>query len=256
MTADFSRHARQVVMPEVGVDGQAALRDAAVLVLGLGGLGSPAALYLAGAGVGRLTLLDRDRVELSNLQRQTLYTEADVGRRKCEAAADRLRALDASLELRALDAVPMPTGQTSAEDEHAALLALVANVDVVLDCSDNFPTRFALNAACLAARRPLISGAAIRDQGQVLLIDPRRGGGCYACLYPEAGEAAERCEEAGVWGPLVGVIGSLQAQMALQCLLGRPPEAGVLHRFSVADWQWRRSPVSRDPQCAHCRLPG
>lgn len=249
---DFRRYARQVVLPEVGVDGQAMLRDATVLILGLGGLGSPAALYLAAAGVGRLRLLDRDRVELSNLQRQLLYSEADIGRKKVDAAIDRLRTLDAGLDVAAIEPAPFDAEPEAAQ---ATLRTWLGDVDLVLDCSDNFPTRFALNAACVAARRPLVSGAAIRDQGQVLLIDPRRGSGCYACLYPEAGEAAERCEDAGVYGPLVGTIGSLQAQMALQCLLGRPPEAGVLHRFNARDWQWRQARIRRDPHCPHCGNP-
>jgi molybdopterin/thiamine biosynthesis adenylyltransferase len=240
---DFSRHARQVVLPQVGVDGQAALYDARVLVIGLGGLGSPAAMYLAAAGVGSLTLADRDRVERSNLQRQLLYGEADVGRRKTEAAAARLRALDQTLE------VQVHEGRLTPED----LAHMVRAADVVLDCTDNFPTRFAINAACVAARRPLVVGAAIRDQGQVFLVDPRVADApCYACLYPEAGESAERCEDAGVYGPLVGIIGSLQAQMTLQLLLGQSPAPGVLHSFDAGAWRWHQARAQRDPACAIC----
>ncbi|MDP3858209.1 MAG: HesA/MoeB/ThiF family protein [Stagnimonas sp.] len=242
MSQDLRRHARQVVLPEVGVAGQQLLRDSSALVLGLGGLGSPAALYLAAAGVGRLVLADRDRVEASNLQRQILYAEADIGRRKLDAAADRLRAQDSALRVETLD------GDTELE----RLPLAIASVDVVLDCSDNFPTRFALNRLCLAARKPLVSGAAIRLEGQVAAFDLRRGGPCYACLYPDTGEVAEACEDAGVLGPVVGVIGAMQALLALQLLLGQGEVAGWLQHWDARRLDWRKLKLIRDPACPHC----
>lgn len=242
MSQDLRRHARQVVLPEVGVAGQQLLRDSSALVLGVGGLGSAAALYLAAAGLGRLVIADRDRVEASNLQRQILYSESDIGRLKLDAAAARLRAQDSSLKVETLDGAI----------ELERLPAVIAGVDVVLDCSDNFPTRFALNRLCLAARKPLVSGAAIRLEGQVAAFDLRRGGPCYACLYPDAGEAAEACEDAGVLGPVVGVIGAMQALLALQLLLGQGDNAGWLHTWDARRLDWRKLRLVRDPACPHC----
>lgn len=238
----FARYARQVVLREVGVNGQQLLRDSSALLIGVGGLGSIAAMYLAGAGLGRLLLSDIDRVELSNLQRQLLYRHADVGRTKLEAAAAQLAAYngDCEVELR-----PGPL-------DDAALLAAVRQVDVVLDCSDNFPTRFQLNAACVAARKPLVSGAAIRLEGQLAVFDSARGSACYACLYSEGGETAEACEEAGVLGPVVGTIASLQATAALKLLLGIGDDAGSLHLFDAASLAWRRLKLPRDPACPVC----
>ena len=236
---DLRRHARQVVLPEVGVAGQTALRDSRVLVVGLGGLGCPAARYLAGAGVGTLLLADRDRVESSNLPRQTLYNEADIGRLKVDAAIDHLRAVDARLQLQGLHTPE-------------ATLAALPTVDVVLDCTDNFPTRFALNAACVKARVPLVSGAAIRWEGQVAAFDLRRGGPCYACLYPDQGEAAETCEDAGILGPVVGVVGAMQALLALQILLGQLEALGQLRVWDARRGDWRKLSLARDPHCPLC----
>lgn len=235
---ELARYARQIVLPEIGVAGQTALRDSRVLLVGLGGLGCPAARYLAGAGIGQLLLADRDRVEASNLPRQTLYTQADVGRLKVDAAIAHLAAVDASVELQAVH---------TAE----ATLAAVHAVDVVLDCTDNFEARFALNAACVAARVPLVSGAAIRWEGQVAAFDLRRGGPCYACLYPNTGELAEACEDAGIAGPVVGVVGAMQALLALQLLLGQPVHS-LLHRWDALKGDWRKLKLIRDPHCPHC----
>lgn len=239
---NLRRHARQVVLPEVGVAGQQTLAASRVLIVGCGGLGSAAALYLAAAGVGTLHLMDRDRVEASNLQRQILYREGDVGRLKTEAALTTLGRLDSRLHLQAWPAAE------NADDWCSAVQA----VDLVLDCTDNFPSRFAVNAACVAAGKPLVSGAAIRWQGQVALFDTRAGSGCYACLYPEAGEAAEACEDAGVLGPVVGVVGSLQALLALQWLLGERTVAGWLHCWDAHRNDWRKLRVRPDPDCPQC----
>ena len=237
--SDLARYARQILLREVGVAGQNVLRDSSVLVLGLGGLGSAAAQYLAAAGVGRMVIADRDVVDLSNLQRQILYAQSDVGRAKPDAAADRLRALNRETEFELC------------KDE--AWRDVVAHVDVVLDCSDNFPTRFAVNECCVRARKPLVSGAAIRFEGQLAVFDARRSDSpCYACLYPQQGDVAETCEEAGVLGPTVGMIGSLQALAALKLLLGIGDDVGRLHLWNAIDMSWKTTKVPRDPRCAVC----
>lgn len=243
---DFARYSRQVILREVGVHGQALLRDSTALLVGCGGLGCAAAPYLAGAGMGQIILADGDVVDASNLQRQILYRQADLGRPKAEVAATALRALNPQVQVSA------EVGRVDAQ----SLPALLADVDVVLDCSDNFPTRFAVNAACVAARRPLVSGAAIRFDGQLAVFDLRRGGPCYACLYPPAGgEVAETCEEAGVLGPVVGVIGAQQALAALKLLLGLGVEAGTLQIWDARTADWRRLSIARDPACPVCGTP-
>lgn len=243
--SDFARYSRNIVLREVGVNGQQLLRDSTALIIGVGGLGSAAALYLAGAGLGRLLLSDRDRVDTSNLQRQILFRSADVGRAKLDAAADTLRALNAECEIECL---PGPL-------EGTALASAVRSADIVLDCSDNFPTRSALNAACVAARKPLVSGAAIRFEGQLALFDSARGSACYACLYPDTGEAQETCEEAGVLGPSVGVVGSLQALVAIKRLLGIGDDAGRLHLWDALHLSWRSLNIPKDPHCPVCGNP-
>jgi molybdopterin/thiamine biosynthesis adenylyltransferase len=238
----LSRYARQIVLPEVGVNGQQLLQDSAALIVGLGGLGSVASLYLAGAGVGRLSLIDHDRVDASNLQRQVLYTQADVGQPKSEAARCRLSALNPEIEVIAR------SGVADAE----SLKPLVAAADIVLDCSDNFPTRFAINAACVAARKPLVSAAAIRFEAQLAVFDPARGGPCYGCLFPDTGETQERCEDAGVLGPVVGVAGSQQALLALRRLLGTGDDSGRLWLWDAKLLSWRTITIARDPNCSIC----
>lgn len=243
MSADFSRYSRQVSLREVGVHGQQLLLDSSVLVVGLGGLGSVAALYLAGAGVGRLLLSDRDRVDASNLHRQVLYVREDVGRSKTAAAVHRLAALNPEVVLEPHE------GRLTPE----SLAQMVADVDVVLDCTDNFPTRFAINAACVRARKPLVSGAAIRFEGQLALFDARRAdAACYACVFPVEGEGQETCEEAGIMGPVVGVIGSLQAHLALGLLLGHGDQTNRLRTWDAKKLNWREIALRRDPQCPVC----
>jgi len=244
VTEDFSRYSRQVILREVGVHGQQLLRDSAALVIGLGGLGSVASLYLAGAGIGRLLVSDRDRVEPSNLQRQVLYAREDVGRPKTEAARARLAALNPDVAVEAFEGRLEP----------ARLAAMVGAADVVLDCTDNFPTRFSINAECVRAKKPLVSGAAIRFEGQLAVFDPRRAdGACYACLFPQAGEGQETCEEAGVLGPVVGTIGSLQALAALKLLLGRSEDVNRLRIWNALDMSWKNVVLTRDPQCTVCK---
>lgn len=234
--SDLSRYSRQIVLREVGVNGQQLLRDSTVLVVGLGGLGSTAALYLAGAGIGRLLLCDRDRVDASNLQRQILYIQNDIGRPKTEAACERLAALNKDVALETLE----PDG----------IEAAVKRADVVLDCTDNFPSRFALNALCVKALKPLVSGAAIRFEGQLAVFDLRQSTSpCYACLYASSGETQETCEEAGILGPVAGVIGSAQALAALQLLLGIGEDAGRLRIWNARTMEWKPLTVPRDPHC-------
>lgn len=237
----FSRH---LVLPGFGASGQEKLAKARVLLVGLGGLGSPAALYLAAAGVGTLMLNDFDRVDLSNLQRQILYASADAGTAKTTAAAGTLNALNPQCRLelldRRLDEKELPT--------------VLHNVAVVLDGSDNFGTRFAVNAACVRARRPLISGAAIRYAGQVTVFDAREfSSPCYACLYPESGEALENCRSNGILSPLVGVIGSLMAVEAIKLITGiGRPLVGRLWRMDARTSEASISLLKRDPTCPVC----
>lgn len=235
---DFARYSRQVILREVGVNGQQLLQDSTVLVIGLGGLGSVAAQYLAAAGIGRLIVADRDRVELSNLQRQILYRQTDLGRDKAAAASAALVALNPQVRIES------GYGESWRES--------VKQADVVLDCTDNFSTRFAINLACVQARKPLVSGAAIRFEGQLAVFDSRAGGPCYACLYPQAGENQETCEEAGILGPVAGVIGSLQALAAIKLLLGIGKDQDRLHLWDAHELQWRALKIERDPQCTTC----
>jgi adenylyltransferase/sulfurtransferase len=240
--SDLARYSRQMILPQVDTHGQQTLLDSQALVVGAGGLGSAAASYLAAAGVGRLTLVDRDRVELSNLQRQIAHRQQDIGRPKAESARDTLLALNPDIRIEAINS----------RLDGPLLANLVGAADVVLDCSDNFPTRFALNRACVAARKPLVSGAAIRLEGQVAVFCP--GGACYQCLFrDETGAVTESCEEAGILGPLVGVIGSLQALEALKLLLALGETlAGRLLIFDAERARFRELKLKRDPGCPTC----
>ena len=239
------RYGRHILLHEIGIEGQRRLLDARVLVIGLGGLGSPAALYLAAGGVGHLTLCDHDNVELSNLQRQIIHRTSSIGQPKVDSARKALQDINPEVECIAL-AVRVDLEQL---DE------LVASADVVLDCSDNFTTRYAVNRACLAQRKPLVSGAAIRFDGQVAVFDFREADApCYNCLFPEDSQAAElRCATTGVFAPLVGVIGTLQAGEALKLLAGMERGlSGKLLTFNALDMDIMRSNLSKDPACTVC----
>jgi adenylyltransferase/sulfurtransferase len=237
------RYSRQILLPEMGIEGQERLLAGRALIIGLGGLGSPAAIYLAAAGVGTLELADDDRVDLSNLQRQVLHRTADIGRPKTASAQTTLQALNPATRLLLHD------GRLTGE----ALRAAVAAADVVLDCSDNFATRFALNAACHACRTPLVSGAAIRWDGQVTVFEGGPGGPCYRCLYSEEGEEELRCSENGVVAPLVGIIGAMQALEAIK-LLCRTGESlgGRLLLLDGLRMHWRELRLRADPTCPVC----
>jgi len=243
--ADLLRYSRQIMLAQIDIEGQERLLAGRVLVVGAGGLGSPVALYLAAAGVGRLTLADADVVELSNLQRQIAHGEGDLGRNKAQSARESALALNPGCRIETL------TDHLEGE----SMAAAVADADVVLDCTDRFSSRYAINAACRRAGVPLVSGAAIRFSGQLAVFDPRDPEcPCYACLYPPdgSGDEALSCAESGVVAPLVGLIGSFQALEAIKLLSG----AGTPHRglstFDGLSGQWRHFRVPRDPACATC----
>lgn len=247
----FDRYSRHLRLPEVGVEGQQRLQAARVLVLGAGGLGSPAAFYLAAAGVGRLRIVDDDVVDRSNLQRQILHTDDRIGLPKVDSAARTLQALNprTTLEIERL--------RVTAEN----IDRLMADVDVVLDGSDNFPVRYLLNDACVAHAKPLVHGAVHRFDGQLSVFDAGRHRGvhpCYRCLFPEPPppEAAPNCSEAGVIGVLPGVVGLLQATEVLKLLLGiGEPLAGRLLHFDALSMRFRETRLAPDPDCRVC-APG
>lgn len=243
------RYSRHILLQEIGIEGQQRLLDAKVLVIGVGGLGSPAALYLASSGVGRLTLCDHDTVEFSNLQRQIIHRTSTVGQTKVASAQAAVFDINPEVECIAL---PIRADETQLNE-------LVAAADVVLDCSDNFATRYAVNRACLNHRKPLVSGAAVQFHGQVAVFDYRRADApCYNCLFPEDSEAAElRCATTGVFAPLVGIIGTLQAAEALKLLMGiERGLSGKLLSLNALDMNIMRSNLSKDPECQVCSNVG
>lgn len=238
------RYSRHLLLEQVGEQGQLALSRAKVLIIGVGGLGSPAALYLAAAGVGELHLADGDQVELSNLQRQIIFSESDEGEPKVEAAERRLSELNSDIELVLHD-----------EPVHEESLAeLVADVDVVLDCTDNFKTRHQINAACQQAQVPLVSGAAIRFEGQLCVFDFKASSGpCYNCLYPQDGaEPQMNCANSGVVGPVLGVIASLQALSAIKLIVGLPVAHGQLQLFDGLTGDWQKFNLPQREGCSVC----
>ncbi|WP_338846419.1 molybdopterin-synthase adenylyltransferase MoeB [Massilia sp. W12] len=239
------RYSRHILLNEIGFEGQQALSAAHALVIGAGGLGSPVALYLAAAGLGRLTLADHDTVDLSNLQRQLLHTSARVGLPKVESARICLQQINPEVEI-----IPLQE-----KLQGSALQQAVAGADLVLDCSDNFATRHAVNAACVAARKPLVSGAAVRLDGQISVFDSRQADApCYACLFPPDQQFQdEACGAMGVFAPLVGIIGAMQAAEALKLLtpFGRSL-AGRLLLLDVRSMEWSTIRVSKNPDCPVC----
>ena len=238
------RYSRHILVDEIGIEGQEKLLAAHVLIVGAGGLGSPAALYLASAGIGCLSIADGDTVDTSNLQRQILHVEARIGQAKNLSAQAALAQVNPACSARPL---PRLEGQ--------ALLDAVAAADVVLDCSDNFTTRYALNRACVALKKPLVSGAAIKLTGQLFVFDPKQPDApCYACLYPEDGHDEElRCATTGILAPVTGVIGCMQAVEAIKLITGfGQPATGLLQRYDALTGTWRSSRLSRDAACKAC----
>lgn len=241
------RYSRHILLDECGVAGQVRLADAHALIIGAGGLGCPVALFLASAGVGTLTLADDDQVDLTNLQRQIGHDTVSVGERKVDSLARRLTAINPLVRI---DTLPERL-------EGAALLQAVKNADVVLDCTDRFATRHAINRACFAASKPLVSGAAIRFDGQVSVFDSRlEHSPCYHCIYPETSDFEETaCAEMGVFAPLVGIIGSLQAAEALKLLAnitGAETLCGRLLTVDAKTMEIATLRVKRDAQCRVC----
>lgn len=239
------RYSRHILLTQIGIEGQEKLLGAHALIIGAGGLGSPVALYLAASGVGRITICDGDSVDLTNLQRQIAHYTHSLGTNKALSAQRTLAAINPEVNVTAI-----PQRVEGAELDH-----LIAQSDVVLDASDNFATRHAVNRACVAHGKPLVSGAAIRFDGQVAVFDLRSPASpCYHCLFPEAGgEEGERCAVMGVFAPLVGIIGSTQAAEALKILSGAGrPLNGRLLLLDGLQMEWRSIRLKKDPACPVC----
>ena len=237
------RYSRQIMLPQVDVVGQQRLLGARVLILGAGGLGCPLALYLASSGVGHITIVDDDVIELSNLQRQILYSDADVGRLKAEVVAERLAVINPEVKVRIVSQRP----------NAADLSGLIADVDLVLDGTDNFTSRYQHNQACIASKKPLLSASVIRFEGQLMYFHPTLDGHCYACLYPDAHDSDENCSENGVLAPVAGVMATAMATEALKQLMQiGASSVGRLHLFDALSMEWRTVKVKADPECSHC----
>lgn len=236
------RYSRQIMLPDVDMAGQERLQQAHVLVVGLGGLGCPAALYLAAGGIGQLTLADDDRVDISNLQRQIAHGETDIGRTKVDSAGDAIKALNDNIRIHR-------------RIERAGDFSdLLDGIDLALDCTDNLVTRFALNRACMIRGIPLVSGAAIRFEGQLTVFDPHNPTSpCYRCLHDGTSDETLACSEAGVIAPLVGVIGTLQAMEAIKLIIGiGEPLIGQLLIFDARRGHFDRFRIPRNPACTDC----
>jgi molybdopterin/thiamine biosynthesis adenylyltransferase len=239
------RYSRHILLPQIGIEGQEKFLNAHALIIGAGGLGSPVALYLASAGVGRITICDGDEVDLTNLQRQIAHRTDSIGKRKVDSARASLLALNPEV-----DVVTVPE-----RVQGERLESLVASADVVLDGSDNFATRHAVNRACVRLRKPLVSGAGVRFDGQISVFDLRNPASpCYHCLFPEAGESEDvRCAIMGVFAPLVGIVGSMQAAEALKLIAGTGESlTGRLVLLDVLTMQVRIVTLKKDPACAVC----
>ena len=239
------RYSRHILLPQISFEGQQKLADSHALIVGAGGLGSPVALYLGAGGVGKLTICDYDNVDLTNLQRQVIHNTQAVGTNKAVSAQQTLQAINPEITV-----IPVPRKSTVEE-----FAKLAGDVDVVVDCSDNFSTRYALNQVCVQLKKPLVSGAAIGFEGQVTVFDLRHDNSpCYHCLFPDMGADDEmRCAENGVFAPLVGMIGATQAAEAMKLLLGVGESLqGRLLLLDAMAMEWRSIKLSRDPACAVC----
>lgn len=239
------RYSRHILLPQIGYEGQEKLVNSHVLIVGAGGLGSPVALYLAASGIGKLTICDFDNVDLTNLQRQIIHTTASVGINKAVSAQQTIYEVNPDVQVETVQ-------EKSTE---ASFEVLASAADVVIDCSDNFATRYALNRVCVTLRKPLVSGAAIGFEGQVTVFDMRQPDSpCYHCLFPDVGaEEAMRCAENGVFAPLVGMIGTTQAAETLKLILGLGATLqGRLLLLDVQEMEWRSIRLSRDPDCKVC----
>ena len=237
------RYSRQIMLPQIDMQGQQKLRQASALIIGLGGLGSPAAMYLASAGIGELVLVDDDAVELSNLQRQIIHNTASLGEPKVVSAKNMLAQLNPEVKLETV----------ARRLNEAELEEVIGRVDIVLDCTDNFTSRFLTNDIAVKLGRPLVSGAAIRMEGQLSVFNRTSGSPCYRCLYKDEGELQESCSETGILAPVVGTIGCLQATEAIKVLLdiGETLD-GRLLVFDAVDMEFRTLRLKKDPDCPAC----
>lgn len=244
---ELLRYSRQIMLPQIDIGGQQKLLASRVLLFGVGGIGSPAAMYLVSSGVGSLTLVDPDRVDASNLQRQIIYCSDNVGDEKVEAANQALTSLNAQTTVRTINAALTGT----------RLRQEVAKADLVLDATDNFAARFSINEACVNTRTPLVVGAAIRFEGQVMVFPMRDTSACYGCLYPDQGELEESCAQTGILGSVAGLIGCIQATEAIKLLLDT---GGTLaDRILLVDalnMEWHSVKINKDPQCSTCATQG
>lgn len=239
------RYSRHILLPQIGYEGQEKLVNSHALIVGAGGLGSPVALYMAAGGVGKLTICDFDVVDLTNLQRQIIHTTQSVGINKALSAQQTIYEINPDVEVRTV----------REKLTEASLLPLVADADVVIDCTDNFAIRYALNSVCVRLRKPLVSGAAINFEGQVTVFDMRSDSSpCYHCLFPEIGnEEGLRCADSGVFAPLVGMIGTTQAAEAMKLLLGLGESLqGRLLLLDILNMEWRSIRLVRDAACKVC----
>lgn len=238
------RYSRQIMLPEIDVAGQERLAESRVLIIGLGGLGSSASIYLAAAGVGHLVIVDFDNVDLSNLQRQIVHTTADIDRPKVDSARDHLHELNPDITITAINRIL----------EGAALDEEVINADVVIDASDNFKTRFLINEACVRNKTPLVSAAAIRFEGQISVFNPEdENSPCYRCLYNDDAMVTETCTANGVIAPLLGIIGSIQANETLKLLMNTGQTLqGKLLLLDVLNMEWHQPILKKDPDCPVC----
>lgn len=240
---ELSRYSRQILLSEIDYQGQLKLAQSHAVIIGVGGLGSPAALYLAAAGIGQLTLVDFDTVDDSNLQRQIIHTENQIGQPKVLSAKTQLQALNRHIDIH--------TVNTQLDEDE--LNELVQQADILLDCTDNFSSRYALNQACFQHKKPLVSGAAIRWEGQITTYDFRDDNTpCYQCLYKSASAQNETCSQNGVVAPLVGMVGSMQAMEAIKALIDLPTLAGKLMLIDGLTMQIRTLKLPQDPNCPTC----
>jgi len=238
------RYSRQIMLPQIGIEGQQKLEQSHILIIGMGGLGSPAAMYLTSAGIGNLTIVDDDAVELSNLQRQITHFTSDIGRSKVESAQQKLTALNPETNITCINK------RLSKEE----LLDHATQADLVLDATDNFATRFLINEICVTTKTPLVSGAAIKLEGQVAVFrNDIEGSPCYHCLYKDEGELDQSCSGNGVLAPLVGIIGSIQALEAIKVIVGFGEDLnGRLLLLDASYMDWRSLKLKKDPGCPVC----
>ena len=238
------RYSRQIMLPELDIEGQEKLREASVLVIGLGGLGSPVAIYLAASGIGEITLIDDDVVDLSNLQRQIAHRESTIGKPKVTSAGYAIEQISSEICIRTIE-------QRLSDDD---LLKAVSHADVVVDATDNFESRYQINDACLSARTPLVSGAAIRMEGQVAVFDARETDSpCYRCLYDYGDNENLNCADNGVLAPVVGIIGTIQAMEVVKIISGIGETlCGYVLYMDAKHMEWRRLKLPKNPDCLSC----